>query len=68
LTVNFTAVEKIEVQPNLWGKLTTVSQMLLLCFILLEWPVAIPLAFLTVAFTIISGVIYLTRGLKFVNE
>jgi cardiolipin synthase (CMP-forming) len=66
LTLNFAAV-KIEVQPNVWGKLTTVSQMLLLCFILLEWPVAIPLAFLTVTFTIVSGIIYITRGLKFLQ-
>jgi cardiolipin synthase len=65
-TLNFAAV-KIEVQTNIWGKLTTASQMLLLCFILLEWPVAIPLAFLTVAFTIISGVIYITRGLKVIQ-
>jgi cardiolipin synthase (CMP-forming) len=58
---------KIDVQPNIWGKLTTVSQMILLCFILLEWPVAIPLAFLTVTFTIVSGLIYITRGLKFIQ-
>jgi cardiolipin synthase len=64
--LNFAAV-KIELLPNLWGKLTTASQMLLLCFILLEWPAAIPLAYLTVAFTIISGIIYLTRGLKFIQ-
>lgn len=64
--LHFAAV-KIEVQPNLWGKLTTVSQMLLLCFVLLEWPVAIPLAFLTVTFTITSGIIYITRGLKFIQ-
>ena len=64
--LHFAAV-KIEVQPNIWGKLTTASQMLLLCFILLEWPAAIPLAFLTVAFTIVSGIIYITRGLKFLQ-
>ena len=66
LTLNFAAV-KIEVQPNIWGKLTTVSQMLLLCFILLQWQVAIPLAFLTIIFTIVSGIIYITRGLKFIQ-
>lgn len=66
LTLNFAAV-KIEVLPNLWGKMTTASQMLLLCLILLEWPVAVPLAYLTVAFTIVSGVIYITRGLKFIQ-
>lgn len=64
--LNFAAV-KIEVVPNLWGKFTTVSQMFLLCFILLEWPAAVPLAYLTVMFTIISGMIYITRGLKIVQ-
>ena len=58
---------KINVAPNLWGKLTTASQMLLVCFILLEWPLAIPLAYLAVTFTIVSGIIYLTRGLKFIQ-
>jgi len=65
-TLNFAAV-KIKVQPNIWGKLTTASQMLLLCFVLLEWPLAIPLAYLTVTFTIVSGVIYIMRGLKFIQ-
>ncbi len=65
-TLHFASV-KMEVVPNLWGKLTTVSQMLLLCFILLEWPLAIPLSYLTVTFTILSGIIYLTRGLKFIQ-
>lgn len=65
-TLNFAAV-KIEVQPNIWGKLTTVFQMLLLCFILLEWPLAVPLAYLTVTFTIVSGIIYIMRGLKFIQ-
>ena len=58
---------KIEVLPNLWGKLTTASQMLLLCFILLECPVAVPLAYVTAAFTVISGMVYITRGLKFIQ-
>ena len=66
LTLNFAAT-KVEMLPNIWGKLTTASQMILLCFILLEWPIAIPLAFLTVGFTIVSGIIYITRGLKFVQ-
>ena len=57
---------KMEVQPNWWGKLTTVCQMLLLCFILLEWAVAQPMAYVTVFFTVISGIIYITKGLKFI--
>lgn len=58
---------KINVAPNLWGKFTTASQMLLVCFILLEWSAAVPVAYLAVTFTIISGIIYLTRGLKFIS-
>lgn len=65
-TLHFASV-KVEVRPNAWGKLTTVSQMLLLCFVLLEWPIAGPLAFLTVFFTITSGIIYIMRGLKFIQ-
>lgn len=65
-TLHFAAV-KVEVLPNLWGKLTTASQMLLLCFILLEWPVAVPLAYATAAFTVVSGIIYMTRGIKFLQ-
>ncbi len=58
---------KVEVQPNGWGKITTLSQILLICFILLEWSLAIPLAYVTVSFTIVSGIIYLKRGLKFIQ-
>ena len=55
---------KVEVIPNRWGKMTTASQMVLLCFILLEWPLAVPLAYLTAFFTITSGIIYIAKGLK----
>lgn len=58
---------KMDVVPNWWGKLTTVSQMLLLILILLEWPLAIPLAYLVAFFTIVSGVIYVAKGLKFIS-
>jgi len=58
---------KVAVQPNWWGKLTTLSQILLICCILLEWPIAVPLAYVAVTFTIISGIIYLKRGLKFIQ-
>lgn len=66
IALNFMAA-KMDVQPNWWGKLTTVCQMLLLCFILLEWPLARPLAYLTASFTIISGIIYITKGLKIIQ-
>ncbi|MBU9888525.1 MAG: CDP-diacylglycerol--glycerol-3-phosphate 3-phosphatidyltransferase [Candidatus Omnitrophica bacterium] len=58
---------KIAVSPNRWGKMTTLCQMLLLCFILLELPLVLPVAYLTVFFTIISGVIYISKGLKVIE-
>jgi len=58
---------KMEVLPNWWGKLTTVSQMLLLFCILIEWPLAVPLAYATAFFTIVSGLIYVSCGLKFIQ-
>lgn len=64
--LNFLAI-KMEVLPNWWGKLTTASQMLLLMFILLEWPLAIPLAYLAAFFTIVSGLVYVSKGLKFIQ-
>ncbi len=62
------AGKKIEVEPNKWGKVTTTCQMLLLCFVLLEWSLAVPIAYITAILTIASGIIYLSKGLKFLNE
>jgi cardiolipin synthase len=53
-----------KVEPNLFGKLTTTLQMLLLIFILLEWEIAVPLAYVTGIVTILSGIIYVIKGLK----
>lgn len=65
-TLNFMAV-KFEVKPNWLGKMTTTFQMLLLLLVLLECPVAIPVAYVTVAFTILSGLVYLSKGLKLIQ-
>ncbi len=65
-TLYFLAI-KAEVVPNWWGKLTTASQMLLLIFILLEWCWAVPLAYIAAFFTIVSGLIYISKGLKFIS-
>lgn len=62
-SLNFTS-SKVTVAPNRWGKTTTACQMLLLGFILLEWPIVMLVSYLTAFFTIVSGVIYISKGLK----
>lgn len=57
---------KLEVKPNWLGKATTTFQMLLLILVLIEWPIAVPVAYLTVAFTIASGIVYVSKGLKLI--
>lgn len=65
-TLTFMGV-KFEVKPNWLGKMTTTFQMLLLIFILFEWPLAVLVSYLTVAFTIASGIVYLSKGLKLIQ-
>lgn len=58
---------KMNALPNWWGKLTTAAQMLLLILILIEWPLAVPFAYVVAGLTIISGLIYVSKGLKFIQ-
>ncbi|AGY56932.1 CDP-diacylglycerol--glycerol-3-phosphate 3-phosphatidyltransferase [Gloeobacter kilaueensis] len=44
---------------NLWGKAKTVVQIVAVVFLILQWPYAVPLFWLAVALTWISGAIYL---------
>jgi len=53
-----------EIAPNLLGKFTTAFQMSLLALLLLEWKIAIPVAYFTAVLTIASGVVYVSRGMK----
>ncbi|OQA57607.1 MAG: CDP-diacylglycerol--glycerol-3-phosphate 3-phosphatidyltransferase [Candidatus Omnitrophica bacterium ADurb.Bin277] len=68
LTVGFFTLHMLHVpvdpQPNLLGKLTTTFQMVLLAFILFEWRASVPLAYLTGFVTILSGIVYVMKGLK----
>ena len=65
-TLRFLAV-KFDLLPNCLGKMTTLSQMVLLFMVLLEWPIAVPFAYLTIAFTITSGIVYVSKGLKLIQ-
>ena len=58
---------KFEAKPNLLGKFTTTFQMILLILILLQWKISIPVAYVTGVLTILSGIVYITKGLKVVQ-
>lgn len=56
--------------PSIWGKMTTASQILTVLAVLVcnAWgtvlPITEPLFFLTLALTVISGLHYVTRGMR----
>ena len=58
---------KFEVNPNWLGKTTTLLQMLLLFLVLIKSPLTIPVSYATVLFTIMSGITYITKGLKLIQ-
>jgi cardiolipin synthase len=68
LAIIFLTMNRIPIKPNLLGKLTTFFQMLTLLALLSGWKHSNPLSFLTAAFTIISAVAYLIRGIKILNH
>lgn len=57
-----------EIRPNVYGKITTFLQMLTIISLLLLLPFSRILWSLMVAFTIISGVVYITRGSRLLNS
>ncbi|MBN2120130.1 MAG: CDP-alcohol phosphatidyltransferase family protein [Candidatus Omnitrophica bacterium] len=60
---------KIEVciKPNIWGKLTTFFQMSTILSIFLDFPVSEYIWNLACLFTIISGILYIKRGVTALN-
>lgn len=57
----------ISVKPNLLGKITTGFQMITLGTILVQWPMAEVLWYITAGLTVVSCLIYVIRDMKFFN-
>jgi len=57
----------IKIEPNIWGKLTTFSQMSTILLMLLDFTFIKYVWVITCIFTIISGLIYIKRGVKVLN-
>jgi len=54
----------LDIYPTKWGKLTTISQMIAVGILLLQWRVSVFLWWIAVIFTVISGIGYVQRGFK----
>ncbi len=67
LVIIFLNTGQINVRPNKLGKLTTFFQMVTISLLLLESRLSLLLAWVTVALTILSGITYTVRGIKFLN-
>ncbi len=58
---------EIPISPNIWGKLTTLFQLTTILSLLLDLPVTPVLWSLACLFTIISGILYIRRGVIALN-
>ncbi len=57
----------IRVKTNILGKFSTGTQMLTLILVLLKWPAAIPVCYMTAVITIVSCIVYMARDFKRLN-
>ena len=67
LLIIFLTVNKIEIRPNMIGKLTTFFQMLTILTVLVDLSHSQWIWFSTAAFTIISWVVYIRQGIEYLN-
>jgi len=56
--------QTLDVYPTKWGKLTTISQMLAVISVLIQWKFSPIIWWVAVFFCVISGVDYIKRGFK----
>ena len=55
------------IDPTHWGKTTTFFQIGCVLGVLLEWPFSAALWYITLIFTLISGIDYIRKGIKILN-
>lgn len=67
LTIIFLTLNKLQIRPNLLGKLTTFFQMLTIFAVLAEWEHSKPVWLITALLTGTSTIAYLARGIKLLN-
>lgn len=57
-----------EVEPTVWGKATTFFQILSVLGVLLRWPWLSAVWYPMIALTVISGVDYIRKGIRIINN
>jgi CDP-diacylglycerol--glycerol-3-phosphate 3-phosphatidyltransferase len=67
LIIIYLATNRLEIKPNVLGKLTTFFQMLTLSLVLLRSNAAVLSWNVTVFFTIVSAMAYIVRGIHLLN-
>ena len=68
LVIIFLTTNRLRIQPNLLGKLTTVFQMLTILAVLAKWESADFIWIATAVLTISSSLAYLARGIRLLNN
>ena len=68
LIIIYLNVNRIEIRPNIFGKITTFFQMLTILTVLISLPSAEWIWYATVAFTILSWILYIQQGFAFLNS
>lgn len=58
----------VPITPTLWGKLTTFFQMTTILCVLFECPFSVWVVRIAILFTLVSGVGYISRGVKALNK
>ena len=59
---------ELDLNPTIWGKGATFFQIMAVIGILLQWPFSVIIWYLTLIFTGISGVDYIQKGVKILNN
>lgn len=59
---------EFNVNPTRWGKITTFFQVFCVIGVLLQWSFSSAIWYVTVVFTVISGIGYIRDGIKILNE
>lgn len=68
LFIIYMTVNRIEIKPNILGKITTFFQMITILTVLLNWTRVEWIWFATAALTILSWMTYIRQGILFLNS
>ena len=68
LFIIYMTVNRVEIKPNILGKITTFFQMMTILTVLMNWTRVEWIWFTTAALTILSWMTYIRQGILFLNS